>query len=203
LAGRGLGRLADLAAWLAAVTGSERPALHARTLVTHPQAGDAGRGELTVPEVAAAVDQGRDLAAAARRDGMTVLAVGATGEASAAAASDLAALLRESPPLRALRRAGTREVAVVCGLALGAGEHGLGCVCDGPGATAGAAVAVGVEPGVRARLLVADRAPAPAHGALLEHLGLEPVLALGTSAGDGTGAAAALALLRLAADLLA
>ncbi|HEV2819713.1 MAG TPA: nicotinate-nucleotide--dimethylbenzimidazole phosphoribosyltransferase, partial [Solirubrobacteraceae bacterium] len=34
-------------------------------------------------------------------------------------------------PLGALRRVGGGERAVVCGLALGAGEHGLGFVCDG------------------------------------------------------------------------
>jgi nicotinate-nucleotide--dimethylbenzimidazole phosphoribosyltransferase len=34
-------------------------------------------------------------------------------------------------PLDALRRLGGGELAVLCGLALGAGEHGLGYVCDG------------------------------------------------------------------------
>ncbi len=102
-------------------------------------------------------------------------------------------------PLGALRRVGGGEIAVLCGLALGAGEHGLGYVCDGLIATAAAAVAAAVEPDLLPRLLAGHRSPEPAHGALLEHLGLEPVLDLGMHLGDGSGALAAVALLRLAA----
>jgi nicotinate-nucleotide--dimethylbenzimidazole phosphoribosyltransferase len=104
-------------------------------------------------------------------------------------------------PVDALARFGGGEIAVLCGLALGAGEHGLGLVADGLVATAAAADAVAVEPGLRPRLLAADRAAGRAHAALLAHLGLEPVLDLGVRAGDGTGALAAFAVLRLAAAL--
>src|SRR5207247_1091596 len=66
-------------------------------------------------------------------------------------------------PLGALRRLGGGELTVLAGLALGAGERGLGYVCRGPAATAAAAVAVAVEPGLRPRLL-ADGPPAdPLH----------------------------------------
>jgi nicotinate-nucleotide--dimethylbenzimidazole phosphoribosyltransferase len=101
-------------------------------------------------------------------------------------------------PLHALRRVGGGEIALLCGLALGAGEHGLGYVCDGLIATAAAAVAVGIESDLRPRLLAGHRSPEPAHEALLEHLGLEPVLDLGMRLGEGSGATAALAVLRLA-----
>jgi len=101
-------------------------------------------------------------------------------------------------PFGALRRLGGGDLAVLCGLALGAGEHGLAYVCDGLIATAAAAVAVGVEPGLAPRLLAGHRSPEPAHGALLEHLGLEPVLDLGMRLGEGSGATAALAVLGLA-----
>jgi nicotinate-nucleotide--dimethylbenzimidazole phosphoribosyltransferase len=101
-------------------------------------------------------------------------------------------------PLHALRRVGGGEIAVLCGLALGAGEHGLGYVCDGLIATAAAAVAAGIEPDLRPRLLAGHRSPEPAHGVLLDHLGLEPVLDLGLRLGEGSGATAALAVLRLA-----
>ena len=62
-------------------------------------------------------------------------------------------------PLGALRRLGGGEIAVLCGLALGAGEQGLAYVCDGLVATAAAAVAVGVEPALRPRLLAGHRSP--------------------------------------------
>jgi nicotinate-nucleotide--dimethylbenzimidazole phosphoribosyltransferase len=59
-------------------------------------------------------------------------------------------------PLGALRRLGDAPIAVLCGVALGAGEHGLGCVCDGPAAAAGAAVAAAIEPDLGPRLLLRD-----------------------------------------------
>jgi nicotinate-nucleotide--dimethylbenzimidazole phosphoribosyltransferase len=71
-----------------------------------------------------------------------------------APARSLLAALADYPahPLRALRRHGTGEIAVLCGVALGAGEHGLGCVCDGLAALAGAAVAAAIEPTLRPRV---------------------------------------------------
>jgi nicotinate-nucleotide--dimethylbenzimidazole phosphoribosyltransferase len=90
---------------------------------------------------------------------------------------------------------------VLTGLALGAAEQGLGYVCDGVIATAAAAVAVALEPAVAPRLLAGHRSPEPAHTALLEHLGLEPVLDLGMRLGEASGATAALRILQLAAEV--
>jgi len=104
-------------------------------------------------------------------------------------------------PLEALRRLGGGEIAVLCGLAFGAGEHGLGYVCDGLIATAAAAVAVASAPPLAARLLAAHRSPEPAHGALLDALGLEPLLDLGMRLGEGSGAALALRILDAACAL--
>ena len=196
----------------------------ARDLATEPA--------LSTGEVAAAVDAGRALAAAAARDGVTVLVGGEMGIGNTTAAACLTQWLTGTPglagpgtgldaagvarkqavvdaalalhgpeirgPLGALRRLGGGEIAVLCGLALGAGEHGLAYVCDGVIATAAAAIAVAVEPGLRPRLLAGHRSPEPAHTALLGHLELEPVLDLGMRLGEGSGATAALAVLRLA-----
>lgn len=101
-------------------------------------------------------------------------------------------------PLGALRRLGGGEIAVLFGLALGAGEHGLAFVCDGLIATAAAALASELEPDLAPRLLAGHRSPEPGHAALLEHLGLEPVLDLGMRLGEGSGAVTAVAVLRLA-----
>jgi nicotinate-nucleotide--dimethylbenzimidazole phosphoribosyltransferase len=243
-----LGRLGELAAWLAGVTGTERPAVRARVVVaaragTRPGAvaalareadvelvvADPGvvatapeRGPALTPgEVALVVDTGRELAARAAGDGVTVLAGGQIAVDGAPRATCLAAALTGatpdpdpvvaralalhgpelgSPPspLRALRRLGSGEIALLCGLALGAGEYGLGYVCDGAGSTAAAAVAAGIEPDLRGRLLAGHRSPCPGHATLLEHLALEPVLDLGIRRDDGSGAVAALAVLRLA-----
>ncbi len=189
---------------------------------------------LEVGEVATAVDAGRDLAAEAARDGITVLVGGEMGIGNSTPATCLAAWLTGRPggelagpgtgldgaglarkravveralalhgpeirgPLGALRRLGGGEIAVLCGLALGAGEQGLAYVCDGLIATAAAAIAVGIEPALAPRLLAGHRSPEPGHGALLDHLGLEPVLDLGMRLGEGSGAVTALAVLRLA-----
>ncbi len=102
-------------------------------------------------------------------------------------------------PREALRRLGGGEIAVLTGLALGAGEHGLGLVCDGLIATAATAIAAAIEPDLAPRLLAGHRSAEGAHTALLEHLGLDPVLDLGMRLGEGSGATAAIAVLRLAA----
>jgi nicotinate-nucleotide--dimethylbenzimidazole phosphoribosyltransferase len=301
---RSLGRLEDLAVWLAGCTGAERPVVRARVIVAAADHGVAaervsayppavtaqmlaafcsGRGAVAVlaretgaelqlvdagvagpvpddpsivrvglpapsanlaaepalssAEVALAVDTGRALAGAAARDGVTVLVGGemgignttpATCLAAALTGRDVAALVGPGTgldeaglarkravveralalhgpelrgPLSALRRLGGGEIAVLCGLALGAGEHGLAYLCDGVIATAAAAVAVEVEPDLCARLLAGHRSPEPAHDALLDHLGLAPVLDLDMRLGEASGATAALAVLKLACAL--
>jgi nicotinate-nucleotide--dimethylbenzimidazole phosphoribosyltransferase len=111
------------------------------------------------------------------------------------------ALARSSAtaPTDLLADLGGGEIAVLTGLALGAGEHGLGYVCDGVIATAAAAVAAAIAPALEPRLLAGHRSPEPAHAALLAHLGLEPVLDLGMRLGEASGAVTALAVLKLAA----
>jgi nicotinate-nucleotide--dimethylbenzimidazole phosphoribosyltransferase len=104
-------------------------------------------------------------------------------------------------PREALRRLGGGEIAVLCGLALGAGEHGLGYVCDGLIATAAAGIAVALAPALAARMLAGHRSPEPAHGALLDALDLEPLLDLRMRLGEGSGAALALGLLDAACAL--
>jgi nicotinate-nucleotide--dimethylbenzimidazole phosphoribosyltransferase len=111
------------------------------------------------------------------------------------------ALARANPsdPHAALAEWGGGEIAVLAGLALGAGEQGLGYVCDGVIATAAAALAAALDPDLAPRLLAGHRSPEPAHAALLEHLGLDPVLDLQMRLGEASGAVAALAVLKLAA----
>jgi nicotinate-nucleotide--dimethylbenzimidazole phosphoribosyltransferase len=108
---------------------------------------------------------------------------------------------RAGEPLELLRRVGGGELAVLCGLALGAGEHGLGVVCDGVIATAAIAVAVALAPALRDRLLAGHRSVEPAHEHLLTWLGLRPLLELDLRLGEGSGAAAALLLVQAACAL--
>jgi nicotinate-nucleotide--dimethylbenzimidazole phosphoribosyltransferase len=164
----------DLAVWLAGVTGAERPVVRIQTIAAssilrfgdcgaeggpadQPLTGPAEPG-LSVAEVAAAVDAGRDVAAEAAAEGITVLiASGSAADAPIPAVALIAALADDpAHPLRGLRRLGDREIAVLCGVALGAGERGMGCVCDGLAALAGGAVAAAIEPALRPRLRAVD-----------------------------------------------
>jgi nicotinate-nucleotide--dimethylbenzimidazole phosphoribosyltransferase len=152
----------EVAVWLAGVAGARGP-LRTRRVVVEAA---AAAKPLSVVEVAATVDAGRDLTAEAAADGIAVIIAAGPGRPDAAhsglaapiraddaARSLLAALAAdESRPLRALREHGTDEIATLCGIALGAGERGLGCVCDGIDALAGAAVAAAIEPALRPRL---------------------------------------------------
>jgi nicotinate-nucleotide--dimethylbenzimidazole phosphoribosyltransferase len=104
-------------------------------------------------------------------------------------------------PVELLRRLGGGELAVLCGLALGAGEHGLGLICDGVIATAAVAVAAELAPALRDRLLAGHRSVEPAHEHLLSRLGLRPLLELDLRLGEGSGAATALLLVQAACAL--
>ena len=171
----------EYGAWLAAVT--RAPSVRAidtadLDVLRTTLAARRDAPGMSVGEVALAVDTGRALAARAAADGAGVVVARAPAGRDDTAAKALAASLTGPTepvahgPLRALRRLGDATTAVLCGVALGAGEHGLGCVCDGLAALAGAAVAAGIEPDLRPRL-IAVRAPGdPAHAALLAHLGL-------------------------------
>lgn len=101
--------------------------------------------------------------------------------------------------LAALASLGGGEIALLTGLALGAGRYGLGYVCDGVIATAAAAVAAAIAPDLKPRLVAGHLSPEPAHARLLQHLDLNPILDLQMRLGEASGAAAALSILRLAA----
>jgi nicotinate-nucleotide--dimethylbenzimidazole phosphoribosyltransferase len=142
----------DLAVWLAGVTGAQRPVM-ARTIgAKSVLTGD--EPPLAVPQVARAVDAGRDLAARAAAEAIRLVTARSQDSADPPPAISVIAALADDPghPLRTLRHLGDEEIAVLCGVALGAGEHGLGCVCDGLAAIAGGAVAAAIEPALRPRL---------------------------------------------------
>ena len=103
-------------------------------------------------------------------------------------------------PVELLRRLGGGELAVICGLALGAGEHGLGLICDGVIATAAIAVAVELAPALRDRLLAGHRSVEPATY-LLSRLRLRPLVELDLRLGEGSGAATALLVVDAACAL--
>jgi nicotinate-nucleotide--dimethylbenzimidazole phosphoribosyltransferase len=203
----------ELGVWLAGCVGCARPAVRSRAIMMESATVPS---MMTVPEVAAAVDDGRALARRSAANGVTVLAAEVIGHRAQVPASALAALLTGRPPsavarggqvravedllarhageltgpLSALRRVGGEALARACGVALGAGEQGLAFVAEGLGATAAAGIALRIEPALAARIRLAGIGPTDAEAALRDALALRALV------DEPAGTSAALAALR-------
>jgi nicotinate-nucleotide--dimethylbenzimidazole phosphoribosyltransferase len=94
-------------------------------------------------------------------------------------------------PLGVLASVGGFEIGAICGATLGAAARGVMVAVDGFISTAGVALAAGLAPDAVGYLIAGHRSAEPGHAALLEHLGLEPILDLRMRLGEGTGAALA------------
>lgn len=104
-------------------------------------------------------------------------------------------------PLEILRRLGGFEIAALTGAYLRAAQWGLPVLVDGFIATAAALVAERLQTGAGDCLMYAHASAEPGHKRLLAALDAQPLLALGMRLGEGSGAAVALPLLRLACAL--
>ncbi|MFE1600105.1 nicotinate-nucleotide--dimethylbenzimidazole phosphoribosyltransferase [Methylobacterium sp. ID0610] len=101
-------------------------------------------------------------------------------------------------PLAVLARLGGREVAAIAGAILAARLQRVPVVLDGYVACAAAAVLHALDPRALDHCIAGHLSAEGAHGAVLERLGLDPVLTLGLHLGEGSGAALALGLLKAA-----
>ncbi|MFA6921918.1 MAG: nicotinate-nucleotide--dimethylbenzimidazole phosphoribosyltransferase [Gallionella sp.] len=103
--------------------------------------------------------------------------------------------------LEILRCVGGFEIAALTGAYLCAAQNGIPVLVDGFITTVAALVAVHINPGVRDWLLFAHTSAEPGHQRVLEALDAQPLLQLGMRLGEGSGAAVAVPLLRLACAL--
>ncbi len=87
------------------------------------------------------------------------------------------------------------------GALVAARHHKTPVIIDGFVATAAAAVAHAINPRALDHCLFAHRSAEAAHGAVLQRLGMEPLLDLGMRLGEGTGAALAAGIVKAAAAL--
>jgi nicotinate-nucleotide--dimethylbenzimidazole phosphoribosyltransferase len=97
--------------------------------------------------------------------------------------------------LDVLAKVGGFEIGGLAGLILGAAERRIPVVLDGFITGAAALIAAGLAPGVGQFLIASHRSVECGHQAVLEHLGLTPLLDLGFRLGEGTGAAIAMQLI--------
>jgi nicotinate-nucleotide--dimethylbenzimidazole phosphoribosyltransferase len=116
---------------------------------------------------------------------------------------------------RALARAGRRpddlvgvlaelggfEIGALAGAIIGGAAAGVPVVLDGLIVGAAALLAVTLCPAARPYLIASHRSLEPGHRVVLELLELEPLLDLGLRLGEGSGAAIALHLIRIACRL--
>ena len=90
------------------------------------------------------------------------------------------------------------EIAALAGAVMAAARHRVPVLLDGVTTAAAAAWAERLAPGVRQYCVAAHRSPEPAHAALLDFLGLEPLVDWGLRLGEGSGALLLLPILRQA-----
>ena len=105
-------------------------------------------------------------------------------------------------PLDVLSKVGGFEIGVLAGAALSAASHRCAVVLDGYPSTAGAMIAVGLEPAVKPYLIAGHRSAEPGHEGMLRWLGLEPLFDLDMRLGEGTGGVLAMHVLETACRTL-
>ena len=104
-------------------------------------------------------------------------------------------------PLEALGRLGGFEIAALVGSFSACAQQRIPVLVDGFIAGVAALIAVRLSPGAGGWMLHAHRSAEPGHGLVLAALGATPLLDLGFRLGEGSGALAALPLIRLACAL--
>jgi nicotinate-nucleotide--dimethylbenzimidazole phosphoribosyltransferase len=98
-------------------------------------------------------------------------------------------------PVDVLAKVGGAEIGGIAGLILGAAAKRIPVVIDGFISTAGALIAYAIEPRTRDYMFAAHNSQEIGHRALLEKIGLRPILDLDLRLGEGTGAALAMLLI--------
>jgi nicotinate-nucleotide--dimethylbenzimidazole phosphoribosyltransferase len=111
------------------------------------------------------------------------------------------ALHRMEDPWEALRCVGGFEIAALTGAFIACARRRLPMLIDGFVATSAALAAARLSAGAERWMLFGHRSAEPGHAHMLTALSAEPLLVLGMRLGEGSGAAAAVPLLRLACAL--
>jgi nicotinate-nucleotide--dimethylbenzimidazole phosphoribosyltransferase len=100
-----------------------------------------------------------------------------------------------SNPLDVLSKVGGAEIGGIAGLILGAAAQRIPVVIDGFISTAGALIAYCLKPKTKDYMFAAHNSVEIGHKAMLENMGLRPILDLDLRLGEGTGAAIAMLII--------
>ncbi|MDI6911076.1 nicotinate-nucleotide--dimethylbenzimidazole phosphoribosyltransferase [Nocardioides sp.] len=109
---------------------------------------------------------------------------------------------RTEDPIETLTALGSSDLAASTGYLLAAAQDGVPVLLDGLMSVACALTADRIEPGAAAWFAAGHRSTEPAQSLALAKMGLEPLLDLGLRLGEGSGAVAAVPLIRSAVALL-
>ena len=101
-----------------------------------------------------------------------------------------------------LMKVGGFEIGGIAGVIIGAAAKRKPVVVDGFISSAGALIAMAIEPFVKDYIICAHRSMEPGHAAMQEKVGCRPLLDLNMRLGEGTGAAIAMNLVEAAVAVL-
>ncbi|MHB8741565.1 MAG: nicotinate-nucleotide--dimethylbenzimidazole phosphoribosyltransferase [Sulfuricaulis sp.] len=104
-------------------------------------------------------------------------------------------------PIEALRRVGGFEIAALAGAYIACAQMGIPVLVDGFISSSAALAAMRLRPGAENWLLFSHASAEPGHRLILEAFGAQPLLSLGMRLGEGSGAATAVPILRMACAL--
>lgn len=98
-------------------------------------------------------------------------------------------------PLDVLSKVGGLEIAGIAGLIIGSAERRIPIVLDGFISGASALIAYCLEPGVKDYIFASHLSQEGGHRAILDRIGLKPLLDLNLRLGEGTGACLGISLI--------
>lgn len=104
-------------------------------------------------------------------------------------------------PLGILAHVGGLEIAALVGAYISAAQRGIPILVDGFVCSAAALIACQINPSVRKWMLFAHRSKEPGHQHVLNELDANPLLDMGLSLGEGSGAALAVPIIQQALAL--
>lgn len=105
-------------------------------------------------------------------------------------------------PIDVLSKVGGFEIGGLAGCVLAAAAHRIPVVIDGFISTAGALIAAELAPTVKDYIIASHVSQEAGHRAMLERMGLSPLMDLNLRLGEGTGAALAVNLVEAGARIL-
>ena len=163
--------------------------------------GEMGIGNTTASSAIAAVMTGRSVAEVTGRG---------TGIDDAGHARKIDVIQRalafhrldSADAMEVLAKVGGLEIGGLAGLMLGAAAARIPVVLDGFIAGAAALIAVGLQPRCKDYLIASHQSVERGHRAILDHLGLKPLLDLDLRLGEGTGACLGISLVCAAIKIL-